>query len=419
MKSLMTLAVVALLSLPGAAQTTQIYVPDNMPAVGTCNVFPLGTPAHTYIARIPASYMDPALRQVEEILFTPCSSNTWSAPDVQIGLGHLTPGAVPIPFTFPTISGGVATGLGNFLDMTVIWDSTLQGGFSFPYTMDQWSPMGFAGMGGTPFVWDGVNDVGFFITCQGATGTSAFHRTNTEPFRAYTSNVYQSPASVGSGANGLKMSFVLRPASGLYANFVAAPASGPAPLTVAFTDTSVTSDPNGIQTWAWDFGDGNNSTMQNPTHTYACPGSYAVSLMVMDTINAPATTTLAALQVETPAFTIASSGGGVGDLTVLPIDTNCYPTAAQGYTLITFAGPGPFLGIMPDAFSFQFILSPAAPGNIPHFITTPTTYPNGGPVVFPAGAFAGLAGLSMTAVEILQDASGNLILVSNASTTAF
>jgi|GEM_PF-2323668 len=35
-------------------------------------------------------------------------------------------------------------------------------------------------------------------------------------------------------------------------------------------------------TWFWDFGDGCNSTEQNPTHTYASPGNYTVTLTVTD-----------------------------------------------------------------------------------------------------------------------------------------
>lgn len=46
---------------------------------------------------------------------------------------------------------------------------------------------------------------------------------------------------------------------------------------VAFTDAS--SITNGsITDWSWDFGDGNQSTLQNPTHTYAQPGTYDVTL---------------------------------------------------------------------------------------------------------------------------------------------
>lgn len=52
-------------------------------------------------------------------------------------------------------------------------------------------------------------------------------------------------------------------------------------LTVDFTDAS--SDPDGtIEEWLWDFGDGETSTEQNPTHAYAEAGTYPVSLIVTD-----------------------------------------------------------------------------------------------------------------------------------------
>ncbi|MBC7849147.1 MAG: PKD domain-containing protein [Chitinophagaceae bacterium] len=42
-----------------------------------------------------------------------------------------------------------------------------------------------------------------------------------------------------------------------------------------FIDRSI-----GATSWSWDFGDGNMSTIQNPNHTYAAPGSYLVTLTV-------------------------------------------------------------------------------------------------------------------------------------------
>ena len=60
------------------------------------------------------------------------------------------------------------------------------------------------------------------------------------------------------------------------ADFVGSPTSGDAPLTVDFTDQS-TGNPT---SWNWDFGDGNTSTAQNPTHTYNNPGTYTVTLTV-------------------------------------------------------------------------------------------------------------------------------------------
>jgi len=62
------------------------------------------------------------------------------------------------------------------------------------------------------------------------------------------------------------------------ADFSADPTSGTAPLTVQFTDMST----GAITGWAWDFdNDGTvDSTLQNPTCTYANPGNYAVRLTV-------------------------------------------------------------------------------------------------------------------------------------------
>jgi uncharacterized protein (TIGR02145 family) len=45
---------------------------------------------------------------------------------------------------------------------------------------------------------------------------------------------------------------------------------------VEFTDQS-NGDPT---TWNWDFGDGNNSSQQNPSHTYSSEGTYTVELTV-------------------------------------------------------------------------------------------------------------------------------------------
>lgn len=46
--------------------------------------------------------------------------------------------------------------------------------------------------------------------------------------------------------------------------------------TVSFIDSSL----NVPTSWVWHFGDGNTSTQQNPTHTYASAGSYTVKLVV-------------------------------------------------------------------------------------------------------------------------------------------
>jgi len=60
------------------------------------------------------------------------------------------------------------------------------------------------------------------------------------------------------------------------ADFIADETSGFAPLEVNFTDES-TGNPT---SWLWDFGDGNTSDEQNPSHVYATAGNFTVKLTV-------------------------------------------------------------------------------------------------------------------------------------------
>ena len=61
---------------------------------------------------------------------------------------------------------------------------------------------------------------------------------------------------------------------------------GLAPLTVNFTGSGSV-DPDGlIVSYLWDFGDGNQSTSANPTHTYGSSGNFTASLTVKDDNNA-------------------------------------------------------------------------------------------------------------------------------------
>jgi PKD repeat protein len=63
------------------------------------------------------------------------------------------------------------------------------------------------------------------------------------------------------------------------ARFTASPTAGKVPLTVHFVDTSTGSPTS----WAWDFGDNNASSLQNPTHSYTVPGTYTVRLRASNT----------------------------------------------------------------------------------------------------------------------------------------
>ena len=66
------------------------------------------------------------------------------------------------------------------------------------------------------------------------------------------------------------------PYSAPVANFNASTTSGTAPLAMNFTSTST----GMVTTYAWSFGDGGTSTLQNPSHAYTAAGVYTVALTV-------------------------------------------------------------------------------------------------------------------------------------------
>ncbi|MEP6467523.1 MAG: PKD domain-containing protein [Parafilimonas sp.] len=75
----------------------------------------------------------------------------------------------------------------------------------------------------------------------------------------------------------LILSLITTPAlAQLTADFSVSNTKGCSPLTVQFTDNSTGSPVS----WYWDFGDGQSSTLQNPTITYTTSGSYSVRLIV-------------------------------------------------------------------------------------------------------------------------------------------
>ena len=76
---------------------------------------------------------------------------------------------------------------------------------------------------------------------------------------------------------GLDFSICTNMGSSCSASFSAS--NAPGSMVANFTDMSSGAGV-AIVGWAWDFGDGNSSTVQNPTHTYAANGVYATCLTI-------------------------------------------------------------------------------------------------------------------------------------------
>lgn len=90
--------------------------------------------------------------------------------------------------------------------------------------------------------------------------------------------------------------------------FTATPPSGTAPLSVAFT--SQASGGSGSYIFDWTFGDGQTSSLRDPTHIYNVAGTYNPALIVTDTLGSTATATTAL--VVSPAIKLVNVPNVVG-----------------------------------------------------------------------------------------------------------
>lgn len=89
-----------------------------------------------------------------------------------------------------------------------------------------------------------------------------------------------------------------------------------------FSDNS-----NGATNWNWDFGDGGNSTQQNPSHTYLAYGNYAVTLIASSTGSCIDTVTDTITVHPLPVPVFVSDTVCLGDSTSL-IDLSFIPAGS-------------------------------------------------------------------------------------------
>ncbi|AKB29128.1 cell surface protein [Methanosarcina siciliae T4/M] len=127
------------------------------------------------------------------------------------------------------------------------------------------------------------------------------------------------------------------------ADFSAAPSSGDIPLNVQFTDEST-----GFPTsWFWNFGDGANSTEQNPSHTYTAEGNYTVNLTVENAAGSDFESKSEYIEVSeasgstvTLYFDPASSSVSENESTEISIVASNFPAGFSGYNLtVAFDDP--------------------------------------------------------------------------------
>lgn len=128
------------------------------------------------------------------------------------------------------------------------------------------------------------------------------------------------------------------------ANFSFAPTSPKVNETVQFTDAS-TGSPS---SWLWNFGDGSVSAAQNPTHAYASPTTFGVTLTVS---NASGSNTI------TKAVTVSAAGAAcVVSSTTLCLNNGRFRVATTWQTS-TATGSGTSVPLTPDTGYFWFFSS--------------------------------------------------------------
>lgn len=116
--------------------------------------------------------------------------------------------------------------------------------------------------------------------------------------------------------------------------FVADTTFGPAPLSVDFLGESA----QNVTSWNWDFGDGNNSSDQNPTHSYG-PGNFNVSLSIQSGGGPYTTTKNGYVWAYADTFIVANALGRNNRTVRVNISAHNYLPLTRALIPFTWAGP--------------------------------------------------------------------------------
>jgi gliding motility-associated-like protein len=157
-----------------------------------------------------------------------------------------------------------------------------------------------------------------------------------------------------------------------HADFAMDSATSCAGNTVHFTDNLSTAPGSSVTGWNWNFGDpasgaNNTSTLQNPNHLYATPGTYQVKHWVTSAASCPSDTmtkTVTVVALPTASFTVSTPLCATKTVTLTSTST----TATGSINSISWTINGSAAGTgSPLSFT------PATPGNYTIVLTVGTT----------------------------------------------
>lgn len=152
-------------------------------------------------------------------------------------------------------------------------------------------------------------------------------------------------------------------------SFTADKTTGTVPITVQFTDTS-SGSPN---IWGWDFGDGTNSALQNPLHTYTFPGNYSVTFMAKRYTKEGTTESTMAASIVKPDYIVVT-----GQTSVSPTSSASVSASVMGSSSTPVQPPSKSDQVM----GIPKILQPVI--TVPYIATYPVQayYPATSPAVY-------------------------------------
>jgi parallel beta-helix repeat protein len=113
----------------------------------------------------------------------------------------------------------------------------------------------------------------------------------------------------------------------IVAGIVASPTSGSVPLTVSFTASA--SGGNPPYTYHWACSDGSSSTQQNPSYTFTEPGTYTVTLTVIDSSDNQDSATVS-IHATAPTTRLSASAGATPTSGTAPLSVSFTGTASGG-----------------------------------------------------------------------------------------